>query len=59
MTDIKRAVDEEAVKRMLTTCYATFSELDAMNIALICTQSDVSKSPVLPEHNAEGLEQYR
>ena len=41
MTDIKRAVDEEAVRRMLIMCYETFSELDAMNIALVCTQSDV------------------
>jgi len=45
MTDIKRAIAEEAVKRMLTTCYETFSELDAPNIALVCTQSDVSSSP--------------
>jgi len=43
MTDIKRAVDEEAVRILLADCYESFSELDTANIALVCTQSDVSK----------------
>lgn len=42
VTAMRRAVDSDDVERMLKDCFESFSELDAINIALVCTSSDVS-----------------